>query len=219
MAAIASAPLAAVVPLELSDASEPIVGQQPLLEKLRKLLALALADHRRPVVAAEDLGAMIVLARTFDASGPRHPDVDALLGLTERSRAMLAELVAAESVRAAATALGMHHSSLQSRHESWTHQLSYDPRSPRGRARYEAARLLAAADRICSGRLVASHEGGYSAGHVPFCGLAVIETLSGLAAGIEDPFAYLDQVTGQELQPHQREAVESVSRLVAGVPS
>ena len=107
-------------------------------------IALALADHRRPVVAAEDLGAMIVLARTFDASGPRHPDVDALLGLTERSRAMLAELVDAESVRAAATALGMHHSSLQSRHESWTHQLSYDPRSPRGRARYEAARLLAA---------------------------------------------------------------------------
>ena len=34
-------------------------------------------------------------------------------------------------------------------------------------------RLLDAADRICGGRLVASHEGGYSAGHVPFCGLAV----------------------------------------------
>ena len=44
-------------------------------------------------------------------------------------------------------------------------------------------RLLDAADRLCGGRLVASHEGGYSAGHVPFCGLAVIETLSGRSAG------------------------------------
>ena len=39
-------------------------------------------------------------------------------------------------------------------------------------------RLLDAAARLCDGRLVASHEGGYSAGHVPFCGLTVIETLS-----------------------------------------
>jgi acetoin utilization deacetylase AcuC-like enzyme len=77
------------------------------------------------------------------------------------------------------------------------------------------ARLLDAAARLCDGRLVAAHEGGYSAGHVPFCGLAVIETLSGLTAGIEDPFAYLDQVTGQELQPHQRQAVEAAARLVS----
>ena len=40
-------------------------------------------------------------------------------------------------------------------------------------------RLLDLTARLCAGRLVASHEGGYSAGHVPFCGLSVIETLSG----------------------------------------
>ncbi len=80
-------------------------------------------------------------------------------------------------------------------------------------------RLLDAAARLCDGRLIAAHEGGYSAGHVPFCGLAVIEKLSGLSAGIEDPFAYLDQVTGQELQPHQRDAVEASARLVQGVPA
>ena len=79
-------------------------------------------------------------------------------------------------------------------------------------------RLLAAAARLCQGRLVASHEGGYSAGHVPFCGLAVIEALSGLSAGIDDPFAYLAAVPGQELQPHQRAAVDSAAALVAGVP-
>ncbi len=59
-------------------------------------------------------------------------------------------------------------------------------------------RLLAAAARICDGRVVASHEGGYSAGHVPFCGLAVIEALSGLSAGVDDPFAYLAEVPGQD---------------------
>ncbi len=80
-------------------------------------------------------------------------------------------------------------------------------------------RLREAASRLCGDRLVVVHEGGYSAGHVPFCGLAVIETLSGLSAGIEDPFAYLDQLTGQELQPHQRDAVERAARLVEGVPS
>ena len=69
-----------------------------------------------------------------------------------------------------------------------------------------------------SGRLVASHEGGYSAGHVPFCGLSVIEALSGLSAGIDDPFAYLAAIPGQELLPHQRAAVDAAAALVAGVP-
>jgi acetoin utilization deacetylase AcuC-like enzyme len=78
--------------------------------------------------------------------------------------------------------------------------------------------LLLAAARLCQGRLVASHEGGYSAGHVPFCGLAVIEALSGESAGIDDPFAYLDDVPGQELLPHQRVAVDAAARLVSGVP-
>jgi hypothetical protein len=79
-------------------------------------------------------------------------------------------------------------------------------------------RLLDAAGHLCNGRLVASHEGGYSAGHVPFCGLSVIETLSGLSAGIDDPFAYLAAVPGQELEPHQRAAVDRAAALVAGIP-
>ena len=79
-------------------------------------------------------------------------------------------------------------------------------------------RLLEAADRICGGRLVASHEGGYSAGHVPFCGLAVVEAMSGLSAGIEDPFAYLADVPGQAIEPHQRAAVDAAAALVGGVP-
>jgi acetoin utilization deacetylase AcuC-like enzyme len=80
-------------------------------------------------------------------------------------------------------------------------------------------RLVDAAARLCDGRLVASHEGGYSAGHVPFCGLATIEALSGLSAGIEDPFAYLAGMPGQELQPHQEAAVAAAAASVPLVPS
>ena len=80
-------------------------------------------------------------------------------------------------------------------------------------------RLLDVAARVCDGRLVLSHEGGYSAGHVPFCGLAVIEALSGLSAGIEDPFAYLEGIPGQELQSHQAAAIDAAAARVAHAPS
>lgn len=43
------------------------------------------------------------------------------------------------------------------------------------------------ADRLCGGRLVCVHEGGYSETHVPFCGVRVLETLSGAETGVEDP--------------------------------
>jgi acetoin utilization deacetylase AcuC-like enzyme len=81
-----------------------------------------------------------------------------------------------------------------------------------------AQRLTEAAARLCDGRLVAAHEGGYSAGHVPFCGLAVIEALSGLSAGIDDPFAYIDSMPGQSLQPHQEAAVEAAAANVGRIP-
>jgi acetoin utilization deacetylase AcuC-like enzyme len=48
--------------------------------------------------------------------------------------------------------------------------------------------LMDVADEICQGRLVMSHEGGYSPVYVPFCGLAVLETLSGHDTGVGDPF-------------------------------
>jgi acetoin utilization deacetylase AcuC-like enzyme len=79
-------------------------------------------------------------------------------------------------------------------------------------------RLLDAAARLCDNRLVASHEGGYSSGHVPFCGLSVIEALSGQSAGIDDPFGYLAAVPGQALAPHQQAAVDAAAALVGGVP-
>ena len=51
-----------------------------------------------------------------------------------------------------------------------------------------AEQITALAADLCGGRLVAAHEGGYSEGYVPFCGLAVIETFAGHHTPVQDPF-------------------------------
>jgi acetoin utilization deacetylase AcuC-like enzyme len=48
---------------------------------------------------------------------------------------------------------------------------------------------LALAEEHCGGRLVCAHEGGYSEAMVPFCGLAVVETLTGRRTDVVDPVA------------------------------
>lgn len=48
-------------------------------------------------------------------------------------------------------------------------------------------RVMALADDVCAGRVVAVHEGGYSEAYVPFCGLAVIETLASKRTAVVDP--------------------------------
>ena len=60
-----------------------------------------------------------------------------------------------------------------------------------GTFRFMAKSMLAAATELCAGRLVVVHEGGYSPFHVPFCGLAVIEVLTGVPSGVDDPYASL----------------------------
>jgi acetoin utilization deacetylase AcuC-like enzyme len=49
------------------------------------------------------------------------------------------------------------------------------------------AMVKAAATDLCGGRLVLVHEGGYSEVHVPFCGHAVLEILSGSTVAAPDP--------------------------------
>lgn len=105
------------------------------------VIALRVTDGRHPIVDATDLGAMLLMAEAYDPAAAPH-DVRMLAGLDARSREVLTALVEAESLRAASAALGMHHSSVQARHESLTGELGYDPRSPLGRARYVAADLL-----------------------------------------------------------------------------
>lgn len=81
-----------------------------------------------------------------------------------------------------------------------------------------AARLVALADRACDGRLVFSHEGGYSPVHAPFCALAVLEALSGHETGVADPFdAGFEHSPAHALKPWQDERIaqaEEVARAL-----
>lgn len=80
-------------------------------------------------------------------------------------------------------------------------------------------RLMALAAELCGGRLVISHEGGYSPVYVPFCGLAVLETLSGVKTEVDDPFEpNWSGRPGQELAGHQRDVVDAAAALVTEVP-
>ena len=53
------------------------------------------------------------------------------------------------------------------------------------------------------------HEGGYSEGYVPLCGLAVIQTLAGSHTAVFDP--QNDEIAAwgyQALQPHQQALID-----------
>lgn len=72
-----------------------------------------------------------------------------------------------------------------------------------------------AAARLCGGKLLLIHEGGYSAAYAPFCAAAAVEELLGADTVIEDPFLPILEAIGmQDLQPHQREAIARSAALV-----
>jgi acetoin utilization deacetylase AcuC-like enzyme len=50
-------------------------------------------------------------------------------------------------------------------------------------------RVMDVADDVCGGKLVMVHEGGYAENYVPFCGHAVLQTMSGSQISAPDPFA------------------------------
>jgi len=52
------------------------------------------------------------------------------------------------------------------------------------------------AERLCQGKLVLVHEGGYAEAYVPFCGLAAIEELAGVRTAVADPM--LDMLVAQQ---------------------
>lgn len=81
-------------------------------------------------------------------------------------------------------------------------------------------RLMESAETLCGGRILFTHEGGYSAPSVPYLGLAVMETLTRERTDIEDPFhEFMSGLGQQELQPHQVAAVDAAAALVERVPA
>ncbi|MEQ8262752.1 class II histone deacetylase [Pseudohaliea sp.] len=71
------------------------------------------------------------------------------------------------------------------------------------------AAIKQTAARLCDGRLLVYHEGGYHAETVPYFALRVLEELAGVETGVEDPFLLAaEALGGQELRPHQSEIIE-----------
>lgn len=68
--------------------------------------------------------------------------------------------------------------------------------------------MMAAANTHCNDKLLMLHEGGYSEVYAPFCGLAVIETLSNFKTAVDDPYLpIVANMGGQDLLEHQNEVI------------
>lgn len=75
--------------------------------------------------------------------------------------------------------------------------------------------LMDCADKLCGGRLVFTHEGGYSESYVPFCGLAVIEALSETSSEIQDVIGLEIAQWGQQIiMPHQQAVIDKIKPFV-----
>lgn len=74
--------------------------------------------------------------------------------------------------------------------------------------------VVDAADALCGGRLVVVHEGGYAESAVPFCGLAIIETLSGIRTEVVDPFeeTFIAQQPTRRVVDYQIAIVDDIAR-------
>jgi len=74
-----------------------------------------------------------------------------------------------------------------------------------------------AARRLCGGRIVFAHEGGYSAPTAPFLALPIFEELTGRSSGIENVMAArMVGLPASVLFAHQEAAVEA-ARKAAGL--
>ena len=78
--------------------------------------------------------------------------------------------------------------------------------------------MMAAADELCHGRLVVIHEGGYAASYVPFCGLAIVETLAGERTEVVDPFLKVIQnsQSNARFEALQRELIDEMAEFLQG---
>jgi acetoin utilization deacetylase AcuC-like enzyme len=74
--------------------------------------------------------------------------------------------------------------------------------------------LMGAADRLCSGRLVLLHEGGYSTTMVPYCGLAVLEELTGHLTGVPRNGIVDGAPAERPLYEHERAAVMAAANAL-----
>ncbi|CAL9357262.1 hypothetical protein SUDANB121_00601 [Nocardiopsis dassonvillei] len=124
----------------------PVADLPASLADARRALRFTAAgtgtDPGPRLVAAVDLGALLPLADTVAPGDAPPPDVAALERLARTSTALIAladAVAAAPSVRAAATALGLHHSTTQQGLERLERLLGWSVRTVTGRLRLQVA--------------------------------------------------------------------------------
>ena len=79
------------------------------------------------------------------------------------------------------------------------------------------ALMMEAAATLCDGRLAMVHEGGYAEAYVPFCGLAIVETLAGRRTAVVDPA--LEIFKGWQPDPRHDASVHwIIAEMAADMP-
>ncbi len=81
--------------------------------------------------------------------------------------------------------------------------------------KWMADEVLKLADKHANGRVVATHEGGYSEVYVPFCGVAVLESFLNKSSGVPDYLAEASEAStrkDQKLHPHQKEMIDECKK-------
>jgi acetoin utilization deacetylase AcuC-like enzyme len=73
--------------------------------------------------------------------------------------------------------------------------------------------LMECAAESANNKILIAHEGGYNAVYSPFCGLFVLQQLSGIKK-LDDPFSHVENYPGQKLQPHQKAEIDLASELL-----
>ena len=66
-------------------------------------------------------------------------------------------------------------------------------------------------------KILIAHEGGYNAVYSPFCGLFVLQQLSGIKK-LSDPFDHTENYPGQALFEHQKLEVDEAAKLLSALP-
>jgi len=80
------------------------------------------------------------------------------------------------------------------------------------------ALAMEAAGALCGERLVLRHEGGYSSAYVPYCGLAIVERLAGVATGVVDRWLTDERrVRALPLRAHEAAAIDRAAANVARI--
>ena len=71
--------------------------------------------------------------------------------------------------------------------------------------------LMDVADEVCAGRIMMTHEGGYSPTYVPLCGVTVLSEMSGVDVDVvSEIYAGFDTMPEHTLKPWQADVVQVV---------